>query len=88
MCKGLFMIKFLVSFHHCFFEKKLILGVRGMVFNATFKNISVILWWSVLLVEETEVPRDNQRPVSIQLQTLSHKTHPDLQSSEKLFHVT
>ena len=27
-----------------------------MVFNATFNNISVILWWSVLLVEETGVP--------------------------------
>ena len=27
-----------------------------MVFNATFNNISVILWWSVLLMEETEVP--------------------------------
>jgi hypothetical protein len=26
-----------------------------MVFNATFKNISVILWWSVLLMEETGV---------------------------------
>jgi hypothetical protein len=25
-----------------------------MVFNATFNNISVISWWSVLLVEETE----------------------------------
>ena len=24
-----------------------------MVFNATFNYISVILWWSVLLVEET-----------------------------------
>jgi len=24
------------------------------VFNATFNNISVILWWPVLLVEETE----------------------------------
>ena len=23
-----------------------------MVFNATFNNISAILWWSVLLVEE------------------------------------
>jgi hypothetical protein len=29
--------------------------VRVMVFNATFNNISVVLWWSVLLVEETEV---------------------------------
>jgi len=26
-----------------------------MVFNATFNNISVILWQSVLLVEETRV---------------------------------
>jgi hypothetical protein len=26
------------------------------VFNATFNNISVISWWSVLLVEETRVP--------------------------------
>jgi hypothetical protein len=27
-----------------------------MVFNGTFNNISVILWWSVLLLEETGVP--------------------------------
>jgi len=27
--------------------------VRVMVFNATFNNISVISWWSILLVEET-----------------------------------
>jgi hypothetical protein len=30
-----------------------------MVFNATFNNISVILWRSVLLVEETRVPEKN-----------------------------
>ena len=30
-----------------------------MVFNATFNNISVILWWSVLLVEETDVQTRN-----------------------------
>jgi hypothetical protein len=30
-----------------------------MVFNATFNNISVISWWSVLLVEETEVTGEN-----------------------------
>jgi len=29
--------------------------VRFMVFNATFNNISVISWLSVLLVEETGV---------------------------------
>jgi hypothetical protein len=32
--------------------------VRVMVFNGAFNNISVILWWSVLLVEETEVLRE------------------------------
>jgi len=30
-----------------------------MVFNATFNNISVILWRSDLLVEETRVPAAN-----------------------------
>ena len=34
-----------------------------MVFNTTFKNISAILWWSVLLVEETRVPGEKHRPV-------------------------
>jgi len=29
------------------------------VFNATFNNISAILWWSVLLVEETRIPGEN-----------------------------
>jgi len=36
-------------------------GLWFMVFNATFNNISVISWWSVLLVEETG---ENQRPVA------------------------
>jgi hypothetical protein len=35
---------------------KLYVFVCLMVFNATFNNISVISWWSVLLVEETEYP--------------------------------
>jgi hypothetical protein len=35
-----------------------------MVFNATFNNISVISWQSVLLVGETGVPRENHRPVA------------------------
>jgi hypothetical protein len=30
-----------------------------MVLNATFKNILVISWRSVLLVEETRVPEEN-----------------------------
>ena len=35
-----------------------------MVFNATFNNISVTSWQSVLLVEETEVPGENHRPIA------------------------
>jgi hypothetical protein len=35
------------------------MGFRVKVFNATFNNISVISWRSVLLVEETEVPGEN-----------------------------
>jgi len=41
-----------------------------MVFNATFKNISVISWQSVLLVEETGWPGENHRPVASHWQTL------------------
>ena len=35
-----------------------------MVFNATLNNISVISWWSVLLVEETGVSRENHCPAA------------------------
>ena len=35
-----------------------------MVFNATFNNISAISWRTVLLVEETEILRENHRPVA------------------------
>jgi hypothetical protein len=43
-----------------------------MVFNATFNNISVISWWSVLLVEETKVPE---------------KTIDLSQVTDKLYHI-
>jgi hypothetical protein len=43
-----------------------------MVFNATFNNISVISWWSVLLVEETGVPGENHWHVTSHWQNLSH----------------
>jgi hypothetical protein len=35
-----------------------------MVFNTTFNNISVILWQSVLLVEETRIPGEKHRPAA------------------------
>ena len=46
--------------------------VRVMVFNATFHNISAILWQSVLLVEETEVPCENHWSVVSHWRPLSH----------------
>jgi hypothetical protein len=43
-----------------------------MMFNATFNNISVKSWRSVLLVDETGVPGEIHRPVASHSQTLSH----------------
>jgi hypothetical protein len=43
-----------------------------MAFNPPFNNISVISWWSVLLVEETRVPGENHWPAASYWQTLSH----------------
>ena len=42
---------------------------KVMVLNATFNNILVISWLSVLLVDETE---ENNLPVVRYWQTLSH----------------
>jgi hypothetical protein len=38
--------------------------VKVMLFNATFNNISVISWWSALLLDETGVPGENHRPAA------------------------
>jgi len=35
-------------------------GVRIVVFNTTFNNISAISWLSVLFLEETGGPGENQ----------------------------
>jgi hypothetical protein len=57
-----------------------------MVFNATFSNISVISWLSVLLVEEIGVPKENHWPAVSHWQTLSHNVifntphHPGIQT--------
>ena len=44
-----------------------------MVFSATVNNISVIPWWSVLLVKKTRVPGEYYRPVA--------------QVTDKLYHI-
>jgi len=38
--------------------------IRVTVFNATFNNILVISWRSILLVEEIGVPGENLRPIA------------------------
>jgi len=50
-------------FHFVLFYERL-KRLRVMVFNATSNNISVISWSSVLLVEETGVPGESQRPAT------------------------
>jgi hypothetical protein len=48
-----------------FIETKITGEMGGfMVFKDTFNNISVISWNSVLLVEETRVPRENRQPAA------------------------
>ena len=54
----------------CWWQMKCDGLVWFIVFNATFKNISVISWWSVLLVEQTGVLKENNRPVASRWQTL------------------
>jgi hypothetical protein len=52
-----------------------------MVFYATFNNISVLSWRSVLLVEETGVPGENDRPTQVTdtlYQIISYRMHIDL----------
>jgi hypothetical protein len=74
---------FIYIFHFCscsslFFARDLLalwsfcIRNRAMVFNTTFNNISVMLWQSVLLMEETGVPRENHQPVASHWETLSH----------------
>ena len=48
------------------------MAMAMMVLDATFDNISVFSWRSALLVEETGVLGENQRPAASHWQTLSH----------------
>jgi len=47
-------------------------GLSLYRFNSTFNNMSLISWWSVLLLEETGVFKENHWPVTSHWQTLSH----------------
>ena len=50
-------------------------GFGFVVFNATFNNISVLSWQSVLFVEETAVPGENHQPVASHGQFLSRRSN-------------
>ena len=54
-----YLSKLSLFFHN---NKSWMLGGMVMVFNATFNNISVISWRSILLEEKTGVPGENHRP--------------------------
>ena len=71
-----------------------------IVFNAAFNNITVILWLSFLLVEETRVPGKNHLPAANHWQALSHNvfieytlpewdsnSHPGVKISWKLLFI-
>ena len=51
-------------------DKKYGCYIYGLI--ATFNNISVMSWWQVLLVNVTEVPVENLRPVGSNWRTWSH----------------
>ena len=53
-----------IRMYNVYLRKYMVVVVVVLVFNATFNNISVISWWSTLLVEETGVTRENYRPAA------------------------
>jgi len=57
-------VKNFINTMYIYLLHKFRVSIRVMVFNATFNNISVILWQSVLLVEEAEELRENHQPAS------------------------
>jgi hypothetical protein len=65
--------------YYLFYNIWCCLFVCLMVFDVTFKTISVKSWRSVLLVEETGGSEEYHRPVASHWQTLSHNVvHLDL----------
>ena len=58
------------------FNLKYVIWFGFMEFNAIFNNISGISCRSVLLVEETAVPGENQGPAASRWHTLSHNVVP------------
>ena len=72
MYSGNYRIRHLSLPTSCDIRQKFRFGLSFMVFNATFSNISVTLWRSVLLVEELEY---------------QEKTTDLSQITDKLYHI-
>ena len=72
--KVMWNVFFILVVQIIFFYKKTGFEDMGwfMVFNAIYSNISVMLWRSVLLVEETGVTVENPRLTASHWHTLSH----------------
>ena len=65
--------------------KAILSWARVMVFNATFNNMSVISWWSVLLVEEyTEKTSDLSQVTDTFYHIMLYRVH--LAMTEVLTH--
>jgi hypothetical protein len=63
-CISLFVLLFFFLFGHCIVCSPTHGLVWFMMFIATFNTILVISWRSVVLVDETGVPGERQRPVA------------------------
>jgi len=72
-----------VMVHSISYQKTYDMRVRLMVLNATFNNISVISWLSVLLVEVIGVPGEHNRLNACHRQILSHKVISSSPSNER-----
>jgi hypothetical protein len=61
-----------ISLYPFFYKQQWLYGVKVMMSNAIFNNISVILCRSLLLVEETGVPAEIHQPPTNHCQALLH----------------
>ena len=69
---GLKKLSYILTYNKYKVLSEYIVGlVIFMVFIATFNNISALSWRSVLLMKETGIPGENQRPVASHGQTLN-----------------
>jgi hypothetical protein len=73
-CSGWGAQHYVIKFCHQSLDQQdnQMVGFGDMMFNATFNNISVIWWWSIVLVEEIGGSGENHRPAASHWQTLSH----------------